>query len=72
MDKDTEKRPRGLPILKKELRQHFERQRHAAFAINVNESYLSDVLNGWKNPGKRFRIRVCELLGKKEEELFTN
>ena len=63
-------RPIGYAVFKRELRIRFERQRHAAVALGVTESYLSDILNGWKVPGRRFRQRASGLFGVPEATLF--
>lgn len=60
------------PNLKLELWRAGIRQNRLAQMLEVDETMLSRVLNGFREPSQQMRRRIAELLEREEEWLFDS
>jgi transcriptional regulator with XRE-family HTH domain len=58
------------PNLKLQLFKSGMRQNRLAQCLGVDESILSKIVNGYREPSRELRARIASLLGSEEEWLF--
>lgn len=60
------------PNLKLQLWRAGVRQNQLAQMLGIDESVLSRIVNGFRQPNRETRARIAELLGSEEEWLFQS